>query len=133
MTLHTALFHRPSRLMRLIIWLLALGLVALFGYLRQQTMPVYEFHLLFLLPVILVAWFVSLRRAWVITALAVVVWYLAERTLGNDASARLPLLANSVQRFAMLLAAAWLLGRLRARSDRGQQPSPGESCAGSQG
>lgn len=113
MTLPPALLHRPGRQARLAIWLFAIGLVAGLGYLHQQTGPAYELHLLFVVPVLLVAWFVSLRRACVLATLAAVLWYLADRQLAGDQLDRLALLVNTAGRLGLLLGAAWLTGRLQ--------------------
>lgn len=123
MSLRSILLDRPSRQARLAVWLLAVALVALSGYLRLHTATAYEFHLLFLLPVALVAWFVSLRRACVIATLAVILWYLAERQLGGDGADRLPLLVNTVLRLGVFLGVAWLLGRLR-QAGNAAAPAP---------
>lgn len=118
MTLHEIILTRPSRQARLAIWLLAIGLVAIVGYLHLQTGLAYEFHLFFIVPVVLVAWFISIRRAGVIATLTVILWYLADRQLGGEQAERLPMLFNTAVRLGIFLYVAWLLGQMRAVLDR---------------
>lgn len=113
MKLRTVLREAPSRQTQLAIWLLAIGLVGLVGYLHLQTGLAYEFHLFFIVPVVLVAWFVNIRRAYVIATLTVILWYLADRQLGGEAADRLPLLFNTVVRLSIFITIVWLLGQLR--------------------
>jgi glucose-6-phosphate-specific signal transduction histidine kinase len=124
MNLPPTLLERPSRQAQLAIWLLAIGLVGLVGYLHLQTGLAYEFHLFFIVPVVLVAWFVNIRRAYLIATLTVILWYLADRQLGGETADRLALLVNSAGRLGLLLGAAWLTGRLRAISDPALRSTP---------
>ena len=112
MTLRSLIFERPSRQTQLAVWLLAIGLAGLVGYLHLQTGLAYEFHLFFIVPVVLVAWFVSLRRGYVIASLTVILWYLADRQLGGESADRLPLLFNTLVRLSIFVAIVWLLGQL---------------------
>jgi diguanylate cyclase (GGDEF)-like protein len=113
MNLRPTLREPLSRQAQLAVWLLAIGLVGLVGYLHLQTGLGYEFHLFFIVPVVLVAWFVNVRRAHVIAVLAVILWYLADRQLGGESADRLPLLFNTLVRLSIFVAIVWLLGQLR--------------------
>lgn len=104
---------RPKPLAQIGIWATAIIATGLIGYLRMNTPANYEFLLFFLLPVATVAWFISLPRAAMLSVLAVVLWYLAERQLSTGGLERGPLLFNTLQRLVLLVAFAWLLDRLR--------------------
>ena len=121
MTLRSLILEHPSRQTQLAVWLVAIGLAGLVGYLHLQTGLAYEFHLFFIVPVVLVAWFVNIRRAYVIATLTVILWYLADRQLGGDGANRLPLLFNTVVRLGIFLAIVWLLGQLRSVLTRESQ------------
>jgi hypothetical protein len=113
MNLPIFLCQRPAPLARIAIWVTAIIATGLLGYLRMNSAAAYEFHLFFLLPVLAVAWFINLPRAGMLSVLAVVLWYLAERQLAGGGLERGPLLFNTVLRLGLLLGAAWLLERLR--------------------
>lgn len=125
-----ALLERPSHSIRLAVWLAAIALVALVAYLHLRTGLAYEFHLFFIVPVVLVAWFVDIRRAYVIASLTVILWYLADRQLGGDTADRLPLLFNTVVRLGIFLAIVWLLGQLRLVLERESQLAREDSLTG---
>jgi hypothetical protein len=124
MTLPPALLNRPGRLARLAIWLLAIGFITGLGYLHLHSGPAYELHLLFVVPVLLVAWFVSRRRAYVLATLAAILWYLADRQLAGAELDRLVLLVNSAGRLGLLLGAAWMTGHLRTLAEPTRQSTP---------
>lgn len=130
MNLRAVLLDRPSRRGQLAIWLLAIILVAVVGYLHLQTGLAYEFHLFFIIPVVLVGWFVNIRRAYVIATLTVILWYLADRQLGGDGANRLPMLFNTVVRLGIFIAIVWLLGQLRALLARESQLAREDSLTG---
>lgn len=130
MNLRAVLLDRPSRRGQLAIWLLAIILVGVVGYLHLQTGLAYEFHLFFIIPVVLVGWFVNIRRAYVIATLTVILWYLADRQLGGDGANRLPMLFNTVVRLGIFIAIVWLLGQLRALLARESQLAREDSLTG---
>ncbi|MDP2238868.1 MAG: diguanylate cyclase [Burkholderiales bacterium] len=88
---------------------LALGI----GYLHTLTGLAYEFHVLFILPVLLVAWFLGARAGYGLALLAAVVWFIADRILAAEQADPFPLLFNSGMRLAIFLGGAWLLGEMR--------------------
>lgn len=130
MNLRPLLLDRPSRQRQLATWLVAIGLVGLVGYLHLQTGLAYEFHLFFIVPVVLVAWFVNIRRAHVIAVLTVILWYLADRQLGGETADRLPLLFNTLVRLSIFVAIVWLLGQLRLVLTRESQLAREDSLTG---
>jgi len=118
MNLDTFFKARPTPLGQIGIWAAAIVGTGLIGYLRMNSPATHEFLLFFLLPVAAVAWFINLPRAAMLSVLAVVLWYLAERQLVAGGLERGPLLFNTLQRLVLLLAFAWLLDRHRNAADR---------------
>lgn len=109
---------RPGRPAQLVILLAAILLTAGIGYLHLLTGLAYEFHIFFILPVLIVAWFVSAGRAIIIGVLSVAIWYLADRELGGNQANRLPLVFNTAVRLSIFLYVVWLIGQVRAVLDR---------------
>lgn len=130
MTLRSLILEHPSRQTQLAVWLVAIGLAGLVGYLHLQTGLAYEFHLFFIVPVVLVAWFVNIRRGYVIASLTVILWYLADRQLGGETADRLPLLFNTLVRLSIFIAIVWLLGQLRLVLARESQLAREDSLTG---
>lgn len=130
MTLRSLILEHPSRQTQLAVWLVAIGLAGLVGYLHLLTGLAYEFHLFFIVPVVLVAWFVNIRRGYVIASLTVILWYLADRQLGGEAADRLPLLFNTLVRLSIFIAIVWLLGQLRLVLARESQLAREDSLTG---
>lgn len=108
------LFCSPERTTKVGLWLIAIVLVGSIGYLHLLAGPAYEFQLFFMFPVALIAWFVSTRRAYVLSILTVVLWYLADRQMAGAQPDRLVLLFNAATRLCLLVSMAWLLGYLRS-------------------
>lgn len=118
MNLRRIILSRPGRLAQIGLWSASLACVGAVGYLHLLSGLGYEFHLFFILPVLVVAWFVSIRRAYVLAVLTVVLWYLADRQLGGEGSDRWPLLFNTLVRISILGGAVWLLARMRGILER---------------
>lgn len=118
MKLSALLGKRPTTLAQIGIWAAAIVTIGLIGFLRMHSPAAYEFHLLFTLPVLAVAWFIGLRRAAMLSVLAAVLWYLAERQLAGGGLERGPLLFNTLQRLGLMLSLAWLLVQFRNVSER---------------
>lgn len=102
-----------------------LGIVALagastfgVGYLHFLTGLAYEFHVLFILPLLLVAWYAGAAAGHAVAFLAVALWFLADRTLGGDQADSAPLLFNSAMRLTIFFGGVWLLARLRQVLER---------------
>lgn len=95
--------------------IVAAGLLAtlLVGYLHALTDLAYEFHVFFILPVLTVSWFNGKRFGYGLAVLAVVVWYIADRSLAGDQANVLPLIFNTAMRLAIFLYGVWLIGEMR--------------------
>ncbi|WP_306602916.1 hypothetical protein [Azonexus sp.] len=113
MKIHEILLCTPERTTKVGLWLIAIMLVGSIGYLHLLAGPAYEFQLFFMLPIALVAWFVSTRRAYVLSLLTAVLWYLADRQLGGDQPDRIVLLFNMATRLGLFISLVWLLGYVR--------------------
>ncbi len=68
------------------IWLVALSLlwILLAGFAHFLTGPQYEFHLVFLLPVVAVSWYVSLKAGGLTTLFSAIVWMVADWPHASD-------------------------------------------------
>lgn len=118
MKLSALLGKRPTTLAQIGIWAASIVAIGLIGYLRMHSPVAYEFHLFFMLPVLAVAWFIGLRRAAMLSVLAAVLWYLAERQLVGGGLERGPLLFNTLQRLGLMISLAWLLVQFRNFPER---------------
>lgn len=83
------------------------------GYLHTLTGPAYEFHVFFILPVLVVAWFNGKRSGYAVAVLAAIEWLIADRSISGGQADIPPLLFNTVMRLAIFLNGAWLIGELR--------------------
>lgn len=88
-------------------------MVTAVGYVHALTGLAYEFHLFFVVPVLVVSWFLGSRFGYAVALLAAVEWFLADRLLAGEADSLLPLLFNTVVRLAILIGSAWLVGSIR--------------------
>jgi len=95
--------------------LVAAGLAAtaVIGYLHYRSGLAYEFHILFLLPAALIAWFAGWLHGMLVAFAALLVWGIADWHLGGATASRIPLLINSGMRLGVFLVVTWLLTRLR--------------------
>lgn len=114
MKLRKIILCTPERTTKVGLWLIAIVLLGSIGYLHLLAGPAYEFQLFFMLPIALVAWFVSTRRAYVLALLSAVLWYLADRQLGGDLADRTVLLFNTAVRLCLFVSQVWLLGYLHS-------------------
>lgn len=99
------------------IWLVALSLIwiLLAGFVHFLTGPQYEFHLVFLLPVIVVSWFVSLRAGGLTTLFSAIVWMVADWPHANDLTV---LLLNEAARLSVFCLVVVMVARLRSAFER---------------
>ena len=118
MNLRHLILARTSRTAQRLILLAAILLTAGIGYLHLMTGLAYEFHIFFILPVLIVGWFVSTVNAIIISLLSVALWYLVDRELGGHQADNMPLLFNSTARLSIFLCVIWLLRQVRAVLDR---------------
>lgn len=96
----------------------SLGLVLLVVFLHVHTGLAYEFHMLFILPVMLAAWHAGALAGYGVALATVVSWFLADFSLGGALSDPLPLLFNTAMRLLIFLLVVYLLTRLSAMLER---------------
>lgn len=113
MKLSKALLLQPDTLMRTGIFLLSLALAFAIGYIHTLTGLAYEFHVMFVLPVLIAAGFVGSRAGYALALLSAAVWLVADRILAGEQAELFPLLFNTGMRLTIFLGAAWLLGEMR--------------------
>lgn len=115
MNLRQLLLQNPPARTKIALWLASLIAVGLLGFLHLHIGMAYEFHLFFALPILAAAWFISTQRAYALTIMTVVLWYLADRQLGGNTIDRGALMFNTIARTGLFVALAWLVGELRRK------------------
>lgn len=113
MNLKALLLLQPGFIIRSGILVLCMLITLLVGYLHTLTGLAYDFHVFFILPVLVVSWFNGSRFGYVVAVLAAIEWYIADRSLLGDQANDLPLIFNTTMRLAIFLYGAWLLGEMR--------------------
>jgi len=113
MKLREILLWQPGVLAQAWIFLSTMTLVLGVGYLHKLTGLAYEFHVFFILPVLLAAWFVGARSGYALALLAGAVWFIADRMLEGEQADALSLLFNTGMRLAIFMFGAWLMAALR--------------------
>ncbi len=113
MRLKEILLWQPGARARLGLVLFAVVLAAGIGHLHALTGLAYEFHVLFIVPVLLVAWWVGKRAGYGLALLSAGIWFLADRSLAGEQADAFPLLFNSAMRLTIFLCSAWLMARMR--------------------
>jgi diguanylate cyclase (GGDEF)-like protein len=113
MNLSKVLLLQPGAQMRTGIFVLSLLLAFGIGYLHILTGLAYEFHVLFILPVLISAWFVGARAGYALSLLTAPEWLITDLMLGGEQAGLLPLLFNTGMRLVIFLGIAWLLGEMR--------------------
>ena len=102
------------------IGLLALSVVwiLLAGFVHYLTGPQYEFHLVFLIPVVTIGWFVSLKASGVTTVFSAAVWVVADWLAAPHIADLQVLLINEAVRLSVFSFVIVLVDRLRRTIDR---------------
>jgi diguanylate cyclase (GGDEF)-like protein len=113
MNLKALLLLQPGFLIRSGILVLCMLITLLVGYLHTLTGLAYDFHVFFILPVLVVSWFNGKRFAYGVAVLAALEWFIADRSLLGDQANILPLIFNTTMRLAIFLYGAWLIGEMR--------------------
>ena len=113
MNLSKALLLQPGVLVRTGIFVFSLALAFGIGYLHTLTGLAYEFHVMFVLPVLIASWFVGARAGYALALLSATEWLIADRILTGEHAELFPLLFNTGMRLAIFLGVAWLLGEMR--------------------
>jgi uncharacterized membrane protein len=98
------------------IWLVTLSQIwiLLAGFVHFVTKPQYEFHLVFLLPVVAVSWFVSLLAGGLTTLISAIVWMVADWPHATDPKV---LLLNEAVRPTLFCLVVVLVTSLRSAVD----------------
>jgi diguanylate cyclase (GGDEF)-like protein len=113
MNLTAILLEQPGVSMRAGILVACILATLLVGYLHTRTGLTYEFHVFFILPLLVVSWFCGKRFGYGLAVLAAFEWFVADRSLAGDQAYILPLTFNTVMRLAIFLFGAWLIGEMR--------------------
>ncbi len=109
---------QPSAAARIFTLLFASAVSGLVGYLHMQTGFAYEFHVLFILPVLIVSWLIGTRSGYAIAILTTAIWFVADRLLEGEQGAGFPLVFNTAMRLTIFIYCAWMLGQMRLVMDR---------------
>ena len=113
MNLKALLLLQPGFPIRAGILLSCLLITLLVGYLHTLTGLAYEFHVFFILPILVVSWFNGKRLGYVVAVLATLEWFIADRSLSGDQADGLPLIFNTTMRLAIFLYGVWLISEVR--------------------
>lgn len=92
--------------------------VTLLAWLHLVTGLSYEFHVFFIVPILLVAWLSGATAGFAAAALALVLWVAADRFLGGDEASLWPLVVNSTLRAVFFAGGVFLLAEMRRVLDR---------------
>jgi len=90
MKLREAFLWQPGWAGRSLILLGGALVVTAVGYVHALTGLAYEFHLFFVVPVLVVSWFLGSRFGYAVALLAAVEWFLADRLLERLAGRQHP-------------------------------------------
>lgn len=121
MKLSKVLLLQPGVLVRRCIFVLSLALAFGIGYLHKLSGLAYEFHVMFILPVLIAAGFVGSCAGYALALLSAVVWLVTDRILAGEQAELFPLLFNTSMRLVIFLGVAWLLGEMRRVLQRESQ------------
>lgn len=113
MPIRKALLWQPGAGERTAIVAAMVALALGVGYLHTLAGLAYEFHVLFVFPVLITAWFVGARAGYGLALLAAAEWYVADRLLAGEQADPLPLLFNIGMRLAIFAGWVWLLDQMR--------------------
>lgn len=83
------------------------------GYLHTLAGLAYEFHVLFVFPVLITAWYAGTRAGYGLALLAAAEWFVADRLLAGEQADPLPLLFNIGMRLVIFVGWVWLLDEMR--------------------
>ena len=113
MNLKALLLWQPGFLILSGTLVLCVLITLLVGYPHTLTGLAYEFHVFFILPVLVVSWFNGKQFGYAVAVLAAVEWFIADRSLAGDQANVLPLIFNTLMRVAIFVSGAWLIGDMR--------------------
>ncbi|MDP2795403.1 MAG: diguanylate cyclase [Sulfurisoma sp.] len=95
-----------------LIWILLSGLA------HYLTGPKYEFHIVFLLPVVAICWYVSIKAGFLTALLSAAVWMAADWMAAPPGADLQALLVNDAVRLSVFALVIVLVDRLRRAHDR---------------
>lgn len=113
MSLKALLVSQPGPLVRSGLLVLSVLITLLVGYLHILTDPAYELHVFFILPMLVVSWFIGKRFEFGVAVPAAVERFIADRSLASDQANILHLIFNTAMRLAIFLYGALLIGEMR--------------------
>lgn len=113
MKLREAFLWQPGRLHQGLMLTGAALLVTAVGYIHWLTGLAFEFHAFFIVPILVISWFLGPRFGYVVAVLAAIEWFMADRLLAGGQPPLLPLLFNTVVRLTIFIGGAWLVGEIR--------------------
>lgn len=113
MRIHETLLWQPGTGARKGIVAAMLALALAVGYLHTLAGLAYEFHVLFVFPVLVTAWFVGARAGYGMALLAAAQWYVEDRLLGGEQTDVFPLLFNIGMRLVIFIGWVWLLDKMQ--------------------
>ncbi|MDK9724511.1 MAG: GGDEF domain-containing protein [Sterolibacteriaceae bacterium MAG5] len=113
MKLRDAFLWQPGRLHQGLMLTGAALLVTVVGYIHWLSGLAYEFHAFFIVPILVISWFLGPRFGYAVAVLAAIEWFMADRLLAGGQPALLPLLFNTAVRLAIFTGGAWLVGEIR--------------------
>lgn len=113
MNMKALLLCQPGFLIRSGILVACVLITLLVGYLHTLSGLAYEFHVFFILPVLVVSWFNGKRFGYGVAVLAVAEWFIADRSLAGDLADVVPLVFNTAMRLFIFVLGAWLIAEMR--------------------
>lgn len=113
MKIKETLLWQPGARARGVIAVCATLSVAGIAYLHMMTGLAYEFHVLFVIPVLLVAWWIGTKAGYTLAIVSVGLWFFADHLLRGEQAEAFPLLFNTSMRLAIFLGGAWLMAQMR--------------------
>ncbi len=102
----------PSTLVRIFIWAVALTVVMALGFLRVETDAEYAFASAVIGPIVLVTWLMGRSGGLILTAIAMVVWIIADWNTDRQFGAWWIPIANGIMRFVTYSFVAVVVSRL---------------------
>lgn len=112
MNLWEALVWQPGGFYRSLMMTAGVALVMAIGYLHMVSGLAYEFHAIFIIPVLTVSWFLGRNFGYALAVMATVEWFMIDLMLGGDQLSLPPLLFNSAIRLAIFATGAWLISEI---------------------
>jgi len=88
------------------------------GSLHLVSGLAYEFHVLFIIPLLPVAWYAGALPGYMLALVAVLLWYFADSSLGGGQAELFPLIFNSSMRLIIVVGGVWLFSQMRRVLER---------------